>query len=170
MAAIVKEYTLRKEDGYSEERTFDIKKDGSIRFELTYKTRLIPFAMDENKEDFIVFMIEREEELNIFVWVELRDRDRDKVVRLTAVNDLMIFSKFTDEPMDISGAYPDEAVHRALRILGDQPMEELFRAYKEMQEKINDIGGYDRWKETERALLHDVKRTRQEGTNAFYMY
>ncbi len=166
----IKRFSRFEGDGYSEERKFERLPDRSISFELKLETKMIPFAMDMEKNSFIIFLIKRHDNLSLFLWVYIDDSEKDEKIRLTVVNDLMLYTKWTTEPMDVSGKFPDEAINKALSALEDCTDEELKTCIHKMRERVNDVGGYDAWIKDERELMKCVKQAKAEGKGLLYMY
>ena len=84
----IKRFSRFEGDGYSEERKFERLPNRSIAFEFKFETNLIPFAMDMDKKEFVIFMIKRQDDLNLFLWVSLvdpNDTDMDGKIRLPSL-------------------------------------------------------------------------------------
>ena len=160
----------RETDGYSVGRFYGRKTDNSLALELRLETTLIPFAMDLEHRSFLVFMIKRKRDLNIFLWVCLDDERSKEKIRMTAVNDLMQYTKWSGEPMDCSGNYPEEVIAKALAILDNCSLSELRDAYDSMTEKMNEIGGYEYWRKDEKGILDTVKEAKLHNQGIVYMY
>ena len=117
---IEKNYIRYAANGYTGERKISAEDKSVYLLQLGFETQLIPFAMDTDHNDFIIFMIERKEDVNLFVWVHLNDNGpKGKKVRITAVNELMQYTKWTDNPMDVSGKYPDDILVKAIKFDND---------------------------------------------------
>lgn len=169
---IVKKYSQYEQDGYVEERKFE-KSGGKVEVTLQAKFVLEPFAMDKDKREFVIFRVDRKRDLDLFVWVFLYTRNdiKDwKNVRITAVNELMQYTKWSGEPMEISGKYPDEIIDKAMGILEDCDDAELASCVERFKQDANAIGGYKHWAEDERILLSDIKKAKEEKTKLFLMY
>lgn len=157
------------EDGCRIQRS--IRRDSNlIRCAVKYNFTFVPFAMDMEREDFIILMLPRKKELSVFVWVYLNEEDGQKRVRITAVNDLMLYTKWTGEPMDVSGKYSDKTVKKAIAILSDYSNEQLWMMFEEMKEKMGSIGGAEAWKKSELELMKTVEEAKAYNNGAMYMY
>ena len=169
----IKRFSRFEGDGFSEERKFERLPNRSIAFECKLETNLIPFAMDMEKKEFVIFMIKRQNNLSLFLWVSIIDpsnADMGEKIRLTVVNDLMRYIKWTTEPMDVSGKFPDEAINKALSVWEECSDSEIKEIIQKAAERLNEIGGYDKWIRDERELLKLAKQAKTEGDGLLYMY
>ena len=157
------------EDGYCVTRSIN-KTRNLTRCMVKYNFSLVPFAMDLDRERFIIFMLPRKDELSVFLWVYFNDENEKKRIDITAVNELMLFTKWTGEAMDVSGKYPDKIIKYALSILTKYPFEELWNRYAEMTGKINQIGGAGTWKKDELDILKEVEKAKIAYNGIMYMY
>ena len=158
------------EEGYRVEQR--IRKIGDLtRCSVKQSFTLIPFAMDTEREQFIIFMLPRKEELSVFLWVYIREEDdEEKRIRITAVNALMQYTKWTEEAMDVSGEYPDEIIGKALSFLAARPKSRLWSAFDEMEKDMDRIGGAQRWKPIEARILTFAENARAHSNGLMYMY
>lgn len=170
MKKLVKSYTQYDFDGGSAERKFTQLDQGSIEVSLSWHSRLVPFAMDQEMKEFIIFMVERKEQPNLFIWVYLAGNYKGKTVRVTMVNELMQFTKWTGEPMDVSGSFPSEVISEAISKLQSWQEEEIKTDLLELNEWMNRGGNDPRWKADEKILLSDVRIARKENNGLMPMY
>lgn len=170
MKKLVKSYTQYDFDGGSAERKFAQLDQGTIEMSLSWHSRLVPFAMDPERKEFIIFMIERKEDPNLFIWVYLDGNYKGKTIRVTIVNELMQFTKWTGEPMDVSGSFPCEVIAEAISKLQSWPEEEIKAELLELNEWMNRGGSNPKWKEDERIILSDVRMAKEENNGLMPMY
>lgn len=170
MKKLIKHYTQYDLDGVSVERKFAQLDKSSIEMSLSWHSILTPFAMDPERKEFIIFMIERKEQPNLFIWVYLGGNFKGKTVRVTIINELMQFTKWTGEPMDVSGTFPSEIISAAITKLQSWPEEEIKADLLELNEWMNGGGGEPRWKEDEKIILRDVRKAKKENKGMLFMY
>ena len=153
MSTIVKEYSRRETDGFAEERSLERKKGGSIGLDLKFETNLTPFAMDRYKKEYVVFSLPRKS-FNIYIWVLIDDRYKDLEVRLLTVNGLL---SLTGAKLDVSGAFPEDAINRAMHVLEALDSMELMARIYRFCEEMNgqDMKSLAR---DDRDFLKEVKR------------
>lgn len=170
---IVKNYVRLEGDGFSAERKLEQDPSGVI-WKVGVETRLIPFAMDAEKKGFIIFMIPRKETVSLFLWVHLSEEKSSypggKRIRLTAVNELMQYTKWTGEPMDVSGKYPEEVISQALTLLQAWPLEDAVNAFYSFNSRLNEIGGVDNWRKNEADILKNVIEAKRDYKGLMYMF
>ena len=167
--SVLDPYRPEKEGYRAEQR---IRKTGnSTRCTLRQSFTLIPFAMDREREQFLIFMLPREKSLSVFLWVYFDEGEEPrKRIRITAVNDLMQYTKWTGEAMDVSGKYPDEIVNKSFSILTSHPCGELWSLFEEMTKTMDHIGGAQRWKPIEKEILDLTEEVKHEHDGIMYMY
>lgn len=64
---VLKSYTQCDINGFTVERKFSQPDQIGINVSISLETKLIPFAMDSERKEFIIFMIERQEKPNLFI-------------------------------------------------------------------------------------------------------
>ena len=170
MKKLIKHYTQYDIDGFSAERKFVHLDQNSIEMSISFQSKLIPFAMDPERKEFLIFMIERKEQPNLFIWVYLGVNFKGKTVRVTIINELMQFTKWTGEPMDVSGTFPSEIISAAITKLQSWSEQEIETEMLELNEWMNGGGGDPRWKDDEKAVLRDVRRAKKENNGMLFMY
>lgn len=174
---LIKNYIQYDADGYSAERKIAFETDGAISLTATIGLKMIPFAMDAEHREFIIFMIPRKKEANMYLWVCI-NRDNDglekKLIyrknRITAVNDLMQYSKWTDEPMDVSGHFSEEILAEAVSAIQTWPDVKIWEALKAFEERLNETGGSQRWKHYDEEIQKGVKEARKSNKGIMFMY
>ena len=174
---LIKSYIQYDGNGYTAERKFSQETNDTLSLTASIELTLVPFAMDIEHKEFIIFMIPRKEEANIYLWVyiglEFDEQEKPAIYqknRFTAVNDLMQYSKWIVEPMDVSGKYPGSIIRKALSKLQEWPDEEIWEALKAFETRLNDTGGSDHWKRDEEVILKTVNKAKQENKGIMYMY
>lgn len=171
MKKISKSYTQYDLDGFSIERKFAQLDQSSFEVSLSWHSKLVPFAMDPERQEFIIFMIERREQPNLFIWVYLNGDFKGKTIRLTIINELMQFTKWAGEPMDVNGNFPDDIISEAINILQSWPEDMIKADLLELNEWMNHGGGGDpRWKEDEKVILRNARKARKENNGMMFMY
>lgn len=170
MKKLIKNYIEYEIDGLSAERKFVQVEQGRIEVTLSLQSTLIPFAMDPERQEFIIFMIERREQPNLFIWVYLNGNYKDKIVRVTIINELMQFSKWTGEPMDVSGNFPNDIISEAINKLQSWPENMIKADLLELNEWMNHGGGDPRWKDDEKIILRNARKARKENNGMMFMY
>lgn len=161
-------YRLSRE-GYHAERRIR-KNKSSTKCVIKQTFTLTPFAMDMEREKFLIFMLSREEELSVFLWVYFDEENESERIRITGVNDLMKYTKSTAKAMDVSGKYPNGTLNKALSILTAHPYGELWKMYEEMIDNMDHIGGAERWKQIELDLLDIAEEAKHEHNGKMYIY
>lgn len=174
---LIKNFIQYDTDGYTAERKFAREANGSISLTASMGLNLIPFAMDVEHTEFIIFMIPRKEEANLYLWVyigpEMNAHEKELVFqknRITAVNDLMQYTKWTSEPMDVSGKYSDEIISKAVNVLQGWSDLEIWEALKAFEARLNETGGSNRWKKYDKDIQNGVKEAKKDLHGIMYMY
>ena len=170
MKKLIKHYTQYDLDGVSVERKFAQLDQNSIEMSLSWHSKLVPFAMDPERKEFVIFMIDRQEKPNLFIWVYLDGNYKGKTVRVTIINELMQFTKWSGEPMDVSGSFPSEVISEAISKLQSWPEEEIKAELLELDEWMNRGGSDSKWKEDEKITLRNVRKARKENNGMLFMY
>lgn len=170
MKKISKSYTQYDLDGFSIERKYAQLDQSSFEVSLSWHSKLVPFAMDPERQEFIIFMIERREQPNLFIWVYLNGDFKGKTIRLTIINELMQFTKWAGEPMDVNGNFPDEIISEAISKLQSWPEDMIKAELLELNEWMNGGGGDLRWKEDEKVILRNARKARKENNGMMFMY
>ena len=170
MKKISKSYTQYDLDGFSIERKFAQLDQSSFEVSLSWHSKLVPFAMDPERQEFIIFMIERQEQPNLFIWVYLNGNYKDKTVRVTIINELMQYTKWTGEPMDVCGNFPDDIISEAINKLQSWPEDMIKAELLELNEWMNRGGGDPRWKEDEKIILRNARKARKENNGMMFLY
>ena len=167
MSEIKKVYYIN--DVFSSERKLTRLDNGEIRLEQSYMTTLTPFAMDTEHKDFVIFRLERGTQIGLFLWVYLPDDYDGKKVRLTMINGLMLYTKWSGEPIDVSGDFPEEAVKTAIQVLEAWPHEAMLAELKEIGEELSKKRSVALWKELDDHLLEDVITAKTEYNGIIYV-
>ena len=170
MKKLVKSYTQYDLGGFSVERKFAQLDQNSIEMSLSWHSKLTPFAMDPERKEFVIFMIDRQEKPNLFIWVYLDGNYKGKTARVTIINELMQFTKWSGEPMDVSGSFPSEVISEAISKLQSWPEEEIKAELLELDEWMNRGGSDPKWKEDEKITLRNVRKARKENNGMLFMY
>ena len=118
--------------------------------------------MDMERQNLIIFIVERKEHPSLFVWVYLHGNFRDKTVRITIINELMLYSKWTGEPMDVSGSFPPEMITEAISKLQNWPEDDIRTELLELNDWMNGAGGDPQWKDDEKAILRNARKAKKE--------
>lgn len=170
MPPIKKVYYIK--NVFSPERKMTRLDDGQIRLEQSYATTLTPFAMDAENEDFVIFRIDRGEKTGLYVWACLYDDDGwdGKTVRITMANGLALYTKWTDQPMDVSGDFPEEAITTAIQVLKMWPHEAMLAALNEIGAELSKSRNGAIWQEAEREILEAIDTVKKEHKRLLYMY
>lgn len=158
------------DNGIAAERKFTQFEKGEILFNQAFETKMVPFAMDAGHEEFIIFRIDREKEPGLYIWVYLQGEFKGKKIRLTMVNELMLFSKWTGEPMDVSGIFPDDVITKAIQMLQTWTDKEIWAEMKELDRWMNEGGNSPMWVEDEAHILEDAETAKKEHNGLLYMY
>ncbi len=164
MSKIVKEYSRREADGYAEERKCERRKDGSVDLELKIETCLKPFAMDVNKEKYVIFSVPRKG-FTVYVWVPLSDRYYEPKIQLLTIRDLV------DGPwkeINVKGPFPEEAVNEALKTINSIDSFELISSVQRFCEETNALPPRFLEKD-DRAFLEAGKRAKTKNKGIFHI-
>ncbi len=164
MSKIVKEYSRREADGYVEERKSERRKDGSVDLELKFETCLKPFAMDVNKEKYVIFAVPRKG-YTVYVLVPMSDRCLEPKVRLLTIRDL-VDGPFKE--INVKGPFPEEAINEALKTINSIDSFELISNIQRFCEEANALPPRFLEKD-DRAFLEAVKRAKSENKGIFHI-
>ena len=158
-------------DGYSVKRRFRREIDSSVTFKTGFQVKLIPFAMDVDHEFFVIFMVQRREAANLYIWVEFgRKGHTGSSCRFTTICELMKYSKWTFQSMDVSGHFPAKKVNKALEFLLELPDAEILERLEAFETYLKNIGGSEYWKKYDEIILQNVEKARKEYKGLLYMY
>ena len=97
---LAKSYTQFDLDGISAERKFAQLDQNSIEMSLSWHSKIVPFAMDHERREFIIFMIERFMDLNPYIWVYYHGKVDGKTVRITTFDALRQFAETGMIPLE----------------------------------------------------------------------
>ena len=103
---------------------------------------LKPFAMDNDKESLVVFRLNRGENLDAFIFVyPPLDGERYEVIdrryfRIGTYRELELYSKWTGEPLDVSGNFPEEIIEAAMQFISDLPSDVKRHALDAFNEQV----------------------------------
>lgn len=167
---LIKSYTFVDADGIQAEKKFSQTDHDGVDIQFSLGTKLIPFAMDTEHQELIVFMISRPQKSNLFVWVYLLGNYHDKKVRITNFLELAQYTKWSGEPMDVGGKYPEEVIVAAIQILQAWTLEEAQAEYLELQEVLKHRADSNLLRSMEESMLAEVKRAKKENGGIMYMY
>jgi len=123
-----------------------------------------PFAMDEDKELFVIFR-ERKNGENIFIWVGIEDDFDPDSIRFDCIDYLIGYFTMLGEPMYAGPDFPQEKVALALDRLKECPEEVLDRGWKRYRRQIEhnteDEDDAKRWNAREREYLREFAKARK---------
>ena len=176
MVKLIKSFIRYEGFGYIAERKCHREPDGTISLVASLEVNLIPFAMDIEHKEFVIFRIVRDKRPSLFLWVYIGDKPENEKplvfekTRITAVNDLMMYTKWTTEPMDVSGNYPDDAICKAINRIQELSDEDMIKMLEAAHKRINETGGLQRWIREEESLLEAVNEEKKNQNGIMYMY
>ena len=120
---------------------------------------LVPFAMDEFKDYFVIFKVDNGDDLNAYLWVY-----DDGNAKLTDIYGISSYCNHAVSPIYV-GEIPEEQIEEATakleEISGDKKKELVDGFNQRMEQLASNEEMYDERKEYERGVLKDI----EEGKN-----
>ena len=116
---------------------------------------LVPFAMDEFKDYFVIFKIDNGEDLNAYLWVY-----DDGKAKLTDIYGLASYCNHAVSPIYV-GELPEEQIEEAIEKLNDISPDEKKKMVEQFNKRIEELSGneelYDERKKYEEDALRDIE-------------
>ena len=135
-------------------------------------TTLRPFLMDEGKEDFVVFMLQRDNTPNAYIWVRLREGfDPERDIRVSNFYGLCSYCTHTTDPF-YAGAIPEDVIEDALRRLDECPdgvmAAKMDDFNKDMEWKMENENIFREYSEWEDKTLKEAEKCVDTGNPFVY--
>ena len=132
---------------------------------------LIPFATDEGKREFVIFLEERENDLNAYIWVNVSwEDDPKRTIRITTIYGLGAYCNHTTDPFCF-GPVPysllDEAVRR-LEACPEKVMKEKTEEFDKQVKRKHQYGAEEEM-EYEKKVLKEIRAALKTGTEFMYV-
>ena len=128
--------------------------------------------MDDEKEEFVVFILERDEDANAYIWVRINEGfNADRDIRVTNYFGLCTYCNQSEEPFYI-GEIPQKFVEIALGKIGQCPkdkMKEMLDDFSEdMQTKAKNEKILEEYYKWEEEAINEVEEARSKGEEVYY--
>lgn len=102
--------------------------------------------MDVKREEFIIFLVHRGEAPGLYIWVRFgKLGPTSSGYRFTAIEDLMLYSKWTGEAMNVSGHFPAKIDNQAMSILLGLPDVEIVKALDAFEAQLKSDCGLNKY-------------------------
>jgi len=116
---------------------------------------LIPFAMDEFKDYFVIFKIDNGDDLNAYLWVY-----DDGSAKLTDIYGMASYCNHAVSPIYV-GEIPEDQIEEAMQKLNEVSAEEKKDMVDQFNKRIEQLSSneelYDERKKYEEGVLKDIE-------------
>jgi len=118
------------------------------------------FGMDEEKSDFVVFEMDREDDLNIFFWVDISSNVPD--IMIVPSTRFFSYLSHTASPFYVKEDGVEDKIEKALAIIEDFPKDKLKERFEGLNEFLQQIRekDIDEVEDQEETMEEEVKEAR----------
>ena len=124
------------------------------------------FAMDEERMNFVIFCIDREDDLNAYVWIDPDGGSK----QITDIYGLCAYCRQTTNPLFVGSEMPQDMIDGAYEVLGkmsDEEKNEILEKFNEHYKKYSDEE-YDERKEYEEEMMREIENMDDKKYGVMY--
>jgi len=124
------------------------------------------FGADETRKEFAVFELNRENEMNMFIWVFPDHRENERVY-VEFVTRIYSYLNHAVSPFAVREEDCKEIIEDSLVVLEEYPKELLNEKFKQLEDEMGDDGMFGEdwfreWDEAEEKMFQEVEKARED--------
>lgn len=122
------------------------------------------FGTDEDKRDFVVFELDREDIANLYFWVTVSGRGEGQV-DIEPVSRIFSYLNHMESPFWVKEDEVKELVEKAVKIIDEYPKDKLKEQISDFEVRFNNEDGerdrwYEEWDDIEEKMRGEVDKAR----------
>ena len=133
------------------------------------RTKFVPFAMDTEHKEFIVFRTDASHGLSLFLWVYLYEPDNGRQIKFSAITELMNYTRWTGEAMDVCGEFPEDILQKAAVIGKKYSTADILDEFRKYQRFIKKAR-VQILREWEDEIMGNLIIAKEQYNGRMYMY
>ena len=122
------------------------------------------FGTDEDKKEFVIFELDREDIANLYFWVTVSGK-REGTVEVEPVSRIFSYLNHLESPFWVIEDDVKEIVEKAMKIIDEYPKDKLKEQISDFEDSFNNEDGsrdrwYENWDNIEKKIWEEVEKAR----------
>lgn len=121
-------------------------------------------GVDEEKEDLVVFELNREKAVNAFLWVMPNEGER-LLLNVFPCHRFISYADHSGSPFWVREDGAEGLIEKALKVIEDYPKDKLMEKLEEFDEEYNgedrDDKWFEGWDKDEKAIYDEIEEARK---------